>query len=312
MKIIKKIISCVFLFHFSLSVYAIDWSKAEAKQMTLFYPGQASWEWLLTKSDHGGAKNFRKGKGCRECHQGEEKEMGNLIVSGKKLESDPIAGKRGYVDVKVKTAYDDSHFYIQLAWEESGHAVSHKMAKDQSKVTILFDDGHVKGVTRAGCWAACHDDATHMRSAPHDKNISIYLSKSRSKLTRKGGGENYKSAAELDKLLAGGYFAEYWQAKLNKGQTVKTVDAYILDKRHENKSPQVTAVAELKNGLWTVELSRKLSPNIPHYKDIVAGKVYSFGIAIHDEYTPGRHHHVSFLHTFSLDQGKTDFIAVKQ
>ena len=197
MKIIKKIISCVFLLQFSLSVYAIDWSKVEAKQVTLFYPGQSSWEWILTKSDHGGAKNFRKGKGCRECHQGEEKDMGNLIVSGKKLEPNPIAGKRGYIDVDVKTAYDDSRFYIRLSWKETGKVVNNKMAKEQSKVTVLFDDGHVKGVTRAGCWAACHDDATLMRSATQDKEVNLYLSKSRTKLTRQGGGENYQSDAAL-------------------------------------------------------------------------------------------------------------------
>ena len=53
-------------------------------------------------------------------------------------------------------------------------------------------------------------------------------------------------------------------------------------------------------------------PNLPQTKNIVAGLVYSFGIAIHDEYTLGRHHHVSFLHTFALDQGKADFIATRQ
>ena len=312
MKTTKELIASLLLFCFSLSVYAIDWNKAEAKQVTLFYPGQASWEWILTKSNHGGAKNFRKGKGCRECHQDEEKDMGNLIVSGKKLEPDPISDKRGSVDVAVKTAYDDSKFYIQLSWKETGKTVKNKMAKDQSKVTILFDDGHVSSVKRGGCWAACHDDATHMPSAEHGKNLSIYLSKSRTKITRKGGGENYKSAEKLDKLLANGFFAEYWQAKLNQDKAVKAIDAYILDKRHENKSPEVGVVAELKNGLWTVELSRKLMPNMPHTKNIVSGKEYAFGLAIHDEYSHGRHHHVSFNHTFALDQGKADFIAIKQ
>ena len=85
MKTSKHLIASLLLFCFSLSAYAIDWNKIEAKQVTLFYPGQSSWEWLLTKKDHSGAKNFRKGKGCRECHQGEEKDMGNLLVSGKRL-----------------------------------------------------------------------------------------------------------------------------------------------------------------------------------------------------------------------------------
>lgn len=312
MKIILKFIRSLFLFCFSLSVYAIDWSQVKAKQITLFYPGQASWEWILTKSDHSGAKNFRAGKSCRECHQDEEKDMGNLIVSGKKLEPNPVSGKRGFVDVSVKTAYDDNKFYLQLNWKESDEIVANKIAKDQTRITLLFDDGHVSEVKRAGCWGACHDDASDMPSATQENNTHLYLSKSRSKITRKGGGDNYKSSAEIQQLLADGFFAEYWQAKLNQDKVAVAADGYILDKRYANESPIVEAVAELKNGLWTVELSRKLTPDIPHYKNIVSGGVYSFGLAIHDAYSQGRFHNISFLHTFALDQGKADFIAIKQ
>ena len=312
MKTTKQFILSLIIFGFSLSVHAIDWSKVKEKQVTLFYPGQASWEWVLTKSDHGGAKNFRKGKDCRECHQDEEQDMGNLLVSGKKLEADPIEGKRGFINVKVKTAYDSKKFYIQLKWKESGQPVKNKMAKDQAKLTILFDDGHVKAAKRGGCWAACHDDATHMPSAIHGKDLSIYLANSRNKVTRKGGGENYKSNQKLQQLLSEGIYLEYWQAMLNQDKAVKAVDAYILDKRHENKATKVNALAKLDNGIWTVELSRQLTPNAPLYKNIVSGNIYVFGIAIHDEYSHGRHHHVSFKHTFSLDQGDADFIAIKQ
>ena len=112
-------------------------------------------------------------------------------------------------------------------------------------------------------------------------------------------------------MLAEGIFVEYWQAKLNDGAVTGTLHAYILDKHHENKQP-VTANAELKNGVWTLEMSRDLSPNMPQYKNIMAGKTYSFGLAIHDAYSEGRRHLVSFGHSFMLDQGKADFIAVKQ
>jgi len=116
----------------------------------------------------------------------------------------------------------------------------------------------------------------------------------------------------LEKMLSDGYFIELWQARLNQTQAVKAVDGYLLDKRYASELTQISAVAEFNKGRWTVELSRKLTPNLPQTKDIVANKLYSFGIAIHDEYTYGRRHHVSFLHTFALDQGKADFIAVKQ
>ena len=65
--------------------------------MTLFYPGQASLEWVLKGSDHGGARVFKKGERCSECHRGEEADMGAIIVTGEKAEATPIPGKRGAI-----------------------------------------------------------------------------------------------------------------------------------------------------------------------------------------------------------------------
>lgn len=308
----KLFITSLLLLSFSLNVNAIDWNRVKAQQVTLFYPGQSSWEWLLTVSDHGGAKNFRKGKGCRECHQGEEQDMGALIVAGKRLEPKPIPGKRGSVKVAIKTAYDNKNFYIQLQWDEASETPVNKMTEDLTRVTFLFDDGHVSSVQRGGCWAACHDDATEMASADPAKDRSLYLAKSRTKLTRKGAGENFKSTQELDQLLAAGIFVEYWQAKLNKDKPVEAVDAYLLDARHENENTKITAKAELEEGVWTLEMSRELLPNKPYMKNIAAGQVYSFGLAIHDAFSKGRRHLVSFGHLFELGQGSADIIAVKQ
>lgn len=302
----------MFLLQFSLSAYAIDWTKVDSKQVTLFYPGQSSWEWILTKSDHGGAKNFRKGKGCRECHEGEEQDMGNLLVAGKRLEPSPITGKRGFVSVGLKTAYDDKNFYMQLTWQESAEVALKKMTQNQTRVTILFDDGSVSSVKRGGCWAACHDDASNMPSAQAGKERNLYLAKSRTKITRQGGAERYKSPTALKSMLDNGIFVEYWQAQLNAGQLTGVLDAYLVEKRHQHVEPKVTAVAELKNGVWVVEMRRELSPNMSAYKNIEPGKVYSFGVAIHDAYSQGRNHLVSFGHSFTLDQGKADFIVLKQ
>ena len=37
-----------------------DWSGIAGTDVTLFYPGQASWEWILKGSDHGGARAVKK------------------------------------------------------------------------------------------------------------------------------------------------------------------------------------------------------------------------------------------------------------
>ena len=54
---------------------------AAAKDVALFYPGQSSWEWVMTESDHSGAGKFRGGKNCAACHVGDEKNMGESLVS---------------------------------------------------------------------------------------------------------------------------------------------------------------------------------------------------------------------------------------
>ena len=303
---------CLFLVYFSLPAQAIDWSNVESKTITLFYPGQSSWEWILTQSDHSGAKNFRKGKSCRECHEGEEQEMGNIIVVGGDLEPTPIAGMRGSIDITVKTANDASRLYILLAWQEANQVMIKKMGDDQVRVTVLLDDGHVSDATRAGCWSVCHDDTTGMPSALAGKTTNLYLAQSRTKITRSGGGENYKSADEIDQLLKDGIFLEYWQAILNQDKDAIAIDGYVLDKRYKNKSARVSTQANYKEGIWTVELSRELITNDTHYKDIVPGKNYMMSIALHDAYSKGRRHYVSFPRGLALDKGVADHIAVKQ
>ena len=64
--------------------WAVDWAGVPGKDVVLFYPGQSPFEWQLTPTDHSGAPKFRDGKNCHECHDGEEKSMGTLLVSGKK------------------------------------------------------------------------------------------------------------------------------------------------------------------------------------------------------------------------------------
>jgi hypothetical protein len=65
----------------------IDWDKIPAKTVTLFYPGQSSYQWL--NSDHKGGKGadaVKKGQACLRCHEDEEKKLGEALVKGGKLE----------------------------------------------------------------------------------------------------------------------------------------------------------------------------------------------------------------------------------
>jgi cytochrome c-type protein NapC len=297
---------------------AVDWSAVEGKSITLFSPGQASFEWVMTQTDHSGAGRFREGRNCMHCHDGEQKDIGNLIVAaegrGARLEPKPMAaqGKPGTIDLDVKTAHDDERLYIQLKWNEVTYGGDKMDPDNAARVTVMLDDGTVREATRAGCWGACHDDAIGMASAQAGADLTKYLFASRSSVARSGGGENHKPDAEIQDLLAKGMYLEYWQARLNHGQPAKAVEGYILDKRHETDVTQVSADAQFADGAWTVVLSRPLKAGNAQHKDIVAGKSYNVGFAVHNHHTDHRFHHVSLEYTLALDQGDASLIAKKQ
>ncbi len=302
----------VLLISMTPAAWAIDWQAVPAKEITLFYPGQTPWEWQLTQNDHSGAQKFREGKLCHECHNGEEVKMGDLLVSGKKAEPEPIKGKAGTVKLSVQMAHDGERIHVRLQWDAT-KADEKRFPDYQASVAMMFDDGTVKSATRAGCWGTCHDDLVTMPSAPAGKELTKYLAVSRTKLTRKGGDENYKPQAELDKLLAEGEFLEYWQAHLNPGQPPKPVSGYVLDKRHVDDPPVVSEEGSICTNCqkWTVVFNRPLKVSTPGHKDIVPGKTYTVGFAVHGYYTDRRFHYVSFEKTFRLDEGEADFIAKK-
>lgn len=294
----------------TLPAWCVDWQTIPSRKVTLFYPGQASWEWLLT--DHKGAAQIKSGQFCAQCHEGSQDEMGRTLASGILLEPAPIAGKIGAIDVDVKTAYDRDNLHIRLEWIAGATPGNKPFPDFESMASIMLDDGQVPEMTRAGCWGACHDDVNGMASAEAGKRINKYLVKSRTKMTRKGGADTIKSAAELKSLFDAGFFAEIWQAQLSRGQAAKVLDGTILETRRDHNPANVSVTAEFNNGKWSADFSRKLKLNSPGYKNIEPGKTYTLGIAIHDGYVQGRKHYVSFGHTLRLGEGAADFIARKQ
>jgi cytochrome c-type protein NapC len=290
---------------------AIDWSGVPAKTVVLTYPGQASWEWVLTKSDHEGAEKFRGGKACRECHDDETlAEDGAELAKGGKLEPAPVPGMAGSLPVKVQFAHDGSALSVRLQWKATGNDAKQDANYAAHAALILADPAN-KEANRAGCWAACHDDSEGMASAgaaPQEK----YIGTSRVKLSRQGGGAAVKPAADLQALLAGGNYFEYWTAKLKADGSATAEGGYILDKFHASAASKLSSTASFANGEWTVVLTRPLASAGPGEVALAAGKVYPVGFAIHDGHTKGRYHFVSMEHKLTLDSGSADFVATKK
>ena len=290
--------------------HAVDWNSVQGQDINMFYPGQASWEWVLTPTDHSGAPVFKEGKNCHECHdvpgKSEVPMMGQTIVSGKKLEPAPIAGKAGSIVANVKMAHDADRFYVRLEFPNLPVAGEKMDPANEAKVTIMINDGKVKEADRAGCWVACHDNLATMASAPAGQAVSKYLMRSRAKMSRQGGAD-LKPADELEKMRADGQVLEYWQAALNAGKPAAALEAFVLENREFKPAKAVTAEGKLENGKWVVILSRKSVAGAP-YKDLAAGKTYQLGFAIHGGYSARRYHWVSFEKSMVLDAGTADFI----
>jgi len=85
---------------------AIQWTQIPVQNITLFYPGQSTYEWLLSPAHEKGNIRVAAGRPCLNCHEGEEQAIGDKLVKGGPLEPTPIAGKNGTVKLALQAAHD--------------------------------------------------------------------------------------------------------------------------------------------------------------------------------------------------------------
>lgn len=177
---------------FAADPQAIDWPKIPVKSITLFYPGQSTYDFLLSPEHKKGDKQVAQGKACVTCHEGDEKDLGNKLVKGGGIEPTPIAGKNGTTDVAVQAAHDADYVYFRFQWKTNmnregrmhdylrfdgkewkwyGHDRNDKAVRAggqpalyEDRFSIMLDDGKVPLFAQQGCWLTCH---TGMRDAPN-------------------------------------------------------------------------------------------------------------------------------------------------
>ena len=267
---------------------APDWSKVPARKMTLFYPGQAGLEWVMNKPDHSAVHDIvDKKRACARCHEGDAHEIGAAIVAGKPvgssktvLEPSPPAGKPGSIPVTFQAAHDGNKIWFRIEWLPPKGGGKKMDDKNEVKLTMMFDGGGTVEMTELiGCWATCHVDLRSMKSAKDDKKTK-YIK-----------GAN----------LGAGKFMDVIQFRSGKGE--KPVDGHIAEARHMEGGKSLVAAEGKKEGnKWVVTFERELAAKGPGDHAIVPGKVYSFGLAIHEDYTNARYHYVSLGYLFGLDK----------
>ncbi len=320
----------------------VDWSAIEAREVVLFYPGQASMEWALKGSDHGGKRAFVSGDRCFECHEDEEVDIGDLIVTGEKIEATPIEGKRGSIAVAIKAAFDADNLYLQFQWPDSEHAPvdfveGGKMdPQNPIKLAVMLatdseDDPRVEYAERAGCWQTCHIDANYMPGQPEnaqladsplasqlDLNLGYtkYLKESRTEIeidgkdgAKRGGWDKLKSEAEIQAAFDNGSFMDLLRYKSGTGESE---DGHILEQRIMTGGQGVIFNGDLNDGVWTVEMIRKLTSTMPGDVSMSSDQMYNIGFAIHDDYSSSRFHHVSLGLKLGFDNEDAEINALGQ
>jgi hypothetical protein len=250
----------------------IDWAKVPTANITLFYPGQTTYEWLRSKG-HGGAARVTRGGACTYCHDeaDAEKEFGNKLVKGGPLEPMPVAGKNGFVDLKVQAAYDEKNAYLHFQWKTQqafpgtehqylrfdgkhwnvyGFPKLDKVVQEgqqpgiyEDRMSIMIDDGKVAGFAEQGCWLTCHDGQRDSRNQFTKEEVAA-----NPLLTaiKKGDVRKYlpdsrndpsdwktgKTVEEIAKLKTGGKFVDLIQWRAHRSHAVGMADdGYVLEWR---------------------------------------------------------------------------------
>ncbi len=310
----------------------LDWGAAGSTDLTLFYPGQASFEWVQNGKTHGGARPLTKGgDACTTCHAAELDAIGNKIVAGgggkkDELEPTPIPGKRGTIPATIQATHDGENVYFRLQWEDGGHnpapfVEGGKMDPDnQIKVAMMITGTGIEMGEQVGCWATCHADNTYMPTDPGAEAIAAnadvaaqlqatgtitkYLSESRTEIEIKGrrgailgGWDKMQTAEAIEQYLKDGTFMDLMRVYADGS----SANGYLLERRVQNEGDMAAEASLGADGMWTVTFSRKLVSGAPGDVPLEAGKTYTVGFAIHDDFASARFHHVTLNTSLGLD-----------
>ncbi|NNE63293.1 MAG: hypothetical protein HKN34_04350, partial [Gammaproteobacteria bacterium] len=184
----------------SADVESIDWSSVPEAKPRLFFPGQSSYQWLRTEDHKKASNEVKSGEACLQCHKGEQKSLGGILVEENRLEPDPIEDKVGYKRLKVKAAHDATHLYMRFSWESDGERAGdqgnymrfdgeewswygnhrqHEEVIDEEqpaiypdRLGIMMGSNQAKLYNEHGCWMTCHDSLVGMPDQADEDEVA--------------------------------------------------------------------------------------------------------------------------------------------
>lgn len=256
---------------FAAGPAAIDWKSVPVKTVTLFYPGQSTFQWLRS-GGHAGAQAVQSGMACVACHKGQEQQKGDSLVKGGTLEPTPPAGKEGTKQLNVQVAYDNDNAYFRFQWKTKnnyagdaypmyrfdgkewklygGPRLDKKIASGaeppvyEDRLSMMIDDGRVPNFAAQGCWLTCHDGSRDAKQATADqvKNSPFYQSIKKTDVrkylpaTRTDPNATWDKGVSLEqiaKLKAEGHFLDLIQWRAHRSNPVGMADdGYVLEWRN--------------------------------------------------------------------------------
>ena len=251
---------------------AIDWTRVATKTLTLFYPGQSTFQWLRS-TEHAGREAVASGAACVACHSGQEQQNGTSLVKGGKLEPNPPKGKEGVKQVNMQVAYDNQNAYFRFQWKtknpQPGDAYptyrfdgkewkpfgAPRLSKAaysgaepavyEDRFSMIIDDGGVPGFAAQGCWLTCHDGERDSRKQPTAAEVAandFYKAIKRADVrkflpaTRTDANASWErgiSVEQVDKLKSSGHFLDLMQWRAHRSNPVGMADdGYVLEWRN--------------------------------------------------------------------------------
>jgi predicted CXXCH cytochrome family protein len=266
------------------SVTAFAPTAVTRGHVTLFYPGHADSEWLLQQ--HPGSQPLRQGTNCRQCHRGEEADMGRSRAG----DFEPA-----HREIELSFIRDKDSIRMVLSWRGE---------RDETDIALMWGTRSSNSAfSRGGCFAACHSDLPGM-SRDRGQQTGKYLWASRVQQQGLGKPAIVKDAGELEKMMAAGRFAVLWRIQLNSG---KAEAATLLDDVHWQPNAPMRASTSYQNGHWTVKIRRDMRQQPEQLVKFSPGERFTFGIALHGKDNPGADHWVSLPLSLSYDGDDTDF-----
>lgn len=250
----------------------INWAGVPTKSVTLFYPGQSTFQWLRG-AEHLGAAVVNTGGACLTCHNGSEQKLGEKLVKANKLEPTPVTGKNGALELKVQVAYDDQNAYFRLQWKTNRDgpgdvypyyrydgkewkaygaprlsAPAYKgeqPAVYEDRMSMLIDDGAVPNFAAQGCWLTCHAGERDNPKQPTTAEVqanALYAAIKRNDVRKYlpstrtdalASWDKGRSVEEIEKIKAAGGFLDLIQWRAHRSNPVGMADdGYVLEWRN--------------------------------------------------------------------------------